>query len=84
MKVAVIFAFVLVCGLAYCEENNNNFEDETAELEDPKILRPSCKLKYIYQQQYLIVAFLFGIFILLAYTANDQKIKNLHVNDSLS
>lgn len=44
MKIAVIFAFVLVCGLAYCEEDSTNFEDEKAELEDPKILPPRCKL----------------------------------------
>ena len=29
MKIAFIFAFVLVCGLAFCREESNDREDKT-------------------------------------------------------
>ena len=35
MKIAFIFAFVLLCGLAFCEERVE-FDDEPADVADPK------------------------------------------------
>ena len=35
MKITFIFAFALLCGLAFCEERAE-FEDETADVADPK------------------------------------------------
>lgn len=35
MKIAFIFAFVLLCGLAFCKERAE-FEDEIADVADPK------------------------------------------------
>ena len=35
MKITFTFAFVLLCGLAFCEERAE-FEDDTADVEDPK------------------------------------------------
>ena len=35
MKIAFIFAFVLLCGLAFCEERVE-IDDEPADVADPK------------------------------------------------
>ena len=44
MKIIFIFGFILVCGLAFCEQEDDEFLDELSDFEDPKRKSP-CKSK---------------------------------------
>lgn len=65
MKIAFIFAFVLLCGLAFCEERAE-FEDEIADVADPK---GHCK-----SSAHTVNSFLFASFIFDGYKIFETNI----------